>query len=436
MTNGAEPRGRTVPILEVDVATAPTWEIRYERAEVTTETPPAGPSRRHGIGFWLAGYVFAITMAFSAVPAPLYVLYQARDHFGAMLVTIIFSAYALGVAVSLFLVGHVSDWLGRRRILLIAVGVNMAAGLLFIGWPTIPGLVISGVSIGMLSATSTAYLSELHAAARPRAPRTRAEMVAAAASLGGLGLGPLVAGLLAEYAGAPLQMPYLVFEAFMLAGCVALAVIPETVRPPEQRRRYRPQRIAVPAASRATFYAASVATAVAFALFGLFTSLAPGFIAGTLQNSSHALAGTATFIVFGAAALALIATSRTALRRQLGIGMGLLAIGLIGVTAAIWYPSLPLLLLGGALGGAGAGAVFKGSISTVLGIAPVQSRGEALAGLFLAAYLGLAVPVLGLGLATQAFSARTALLGFSVVLAAVIALAARRLLRISSRQRG
>jgi len=120
---------------------------------------------------------------------------------------------------------------------------------------------------------------------------------------------------------------------------------------------------------------------------------------------------------------------RTALRRQLGIGMGLLAIGLIAVTAAIWQPSLPLLLVGGALGGAGAGAVFKGSISTVLGIAPAQSRGEALAGLFLAAYLGLAVPVLGLGLATQAFSTRTALVGFSAVLAVVIAAVARRLLQ-------
>ncbi len=416
------------------MATAPTREIGYERAEVRSVAPPGspGPSRRHGTGFWLASYVFAITMAFSAVPAPLYVLYQARDHFGALLVTIIFSVYALGVAASLFLVGHVSDWLGRRRILLIAVGVNMTAGLLFLGWPAVPGLilgrVISGVSIGMLSATATAYLSELHAAARPGAPRTRAEMVAAAASLGGLGLGPLAAGLLAQYAGAPLQVPYLVFEALMLAGCVALAVTPETVRPLPGKRRYRPQRVTIPPASRATFYAASVATAVAFSLFGLFTSLAPGFIGGTLHDTSHALAGAATFVVFGAAALAQMATSRITLRRQLGIGMGLLAIGLIGVTAAIWQLSLPLLLLAGALGGAGAGAVFKGSISTVLGIAPARSRGEALAGLFLAAYLGLAVPVLGLGLATQAFSTRTALLGFSAVLAAVIAMVARRLL--------
>jgi MFS family permease len=407
---------------ETDVATA-----------LKADAPPSGRSeRRHGTGFWLAGYVFAITIAFSAVPAPLYVLYQARDHFGALLVTIIFSVYALGVAASLFLVGHVSDWLGRRRILLIAVAVNMAAGLLFLLWPTVPGLIIgrivSGVSIGMLTATATAYLSELHTAARPGAPRQRAEIVAAAASLGGLGFGPLLAGFLAQYAGAPLIVPYLVFEVLMAIACAVLLVTPETVRPPQERRRYRPQRVKVPAASRSTFFAAGAAVAVAFSLFGLFTSLAPGFLAGTLHDRSHALAGVATAIVFGAAAVAQIGTSRTHLRRQLGLGLSLLVLGLIGVTVAVWSPSLALLLAGGALAGAGAGAVFKGGISTVLDIAPDEAKGEALAGMFLAAYLGLAVPVIGLGFATQAFSARTALLGFSALLVVVIALVARKLL--------
>src|SRR6202044_1765114 len=259
---------------------------------VTTLRPDASSAglsrRRHAMGFWLAGYVFAITIAFSAVPAPLYVLYQARDHFGPPLVTIIFSVYALGVAASLFGVGHVSDWLGRRRILLLAVVTNMASGLLFLLWPAVPGLIIgrivSGISIGMLTATATAYLSELHARARPGAPRTRAEITAAAVSLGGLGLGPLIAGFLAQYAGAPLVVPYLVFEALMLVGCGFLLVPPETVRPREERRRYRPQRVTVPAASRGTFFAAGVAVAAAFSLFGLFTSLTPGFLAGPLHD--------------------------------------------------------------------------------------------------------------------------------------------------------
>jgi MFS family permease len=67
-------------------------------------------------------------MAFSTVPAPLDVLYQARDQFSAFLVTVIFAAYAIGAIASLFLAGHISDWLGRRRIALIGLAVNMLSG--------------------------------------------------------------------------------------------------------------------------------------------------------------------------------------------------------------------------------------------------------------------------------------------------------------------
>jgi MFS family permease len=184
----------------------------------------------------------------------------------------------------------------------------------------------------------------------------------------------------------------------------------------------------VPARHRPAFYAASAAAAAEFALFGLFTSLAPGFIGGTLHDTSHALAGAATFAVFGAAALAQIVVSRAPLRRQLALGLVALTAGLALVTAAFWLASLALLLAGGVLAGGGAGAAFKGSVTTVLGIARPEARGEALAGLFLAGYAGLAVPVIALGVATQLLSARLAVLGFAALLAAVVALVSRRLL--------
>lgn len=86
----------------------------------------------HRTGFWLVGFVFLITMAFSAVPAPLYVLYAARDGFGSLMVTVIFAAYAAGVMASLFLAGHLSDWLGRRRMAASAVAVNLVSGVVFL----------------------------------------------------------------------------------------------------------------------------------------------------------------------------------------------------------------------------------------------------------------------------------------------------------------
>jgi len=124
------------------------------------------------------------------------------------------------------------------------------------------------------------------------------------------------------------------------------------------------------------FYAAGFAAAAEFALFGLFTSLAPGFIGGILRDHSHALAGVAAFVVFGAAALAQTVVSRTTLHRQLSIGLSALV-----------------------------------------------------AGLFLAAYIGLVVPVLGLGIATQLVSTQVAVLGLAAVLSVVVAAVSVKLLR-------
>jgi predicted MFS family arabinose efflux permease len=410
---------------------APT-SLAGRRQDITAESGPSRSAFRHRRGFWLVGFVFLVTMAFSAVPAPLYVLYAARDSFGPLMITVIFAAYAVGVIASLFLAGHLSDWLGRRRMAVIAVSVNVASGVIFLLAPTVPGLlvarVVSGISVGMLTATATAFLSELDAAGRGGMSRRRAEIIATAANLGGIGLGPLVSGFLAQYVGYPLVVPYLVFEALMLAGVLGLALVPETVARPQVRSRYRPQRISVPAEHRPAFYAASAAAAAEFALFGLFTSLSPGFIAGTLHDTSHALAGAATFAVFGAGALAQIVVSRAPLRRQLAFGLLALVLGLVLITAAFWLASLALLLIGGIVAGGGAGAAFKGSVTTVLGMARPEARGEALAGLFLAAYVGLAVPVLALGIATQLLSARVAVLGFAVLLVGVVALVSRRLL--------
>jgi len=228
-----------------DPVPVPVEQRRAQFARSRRTVTGGGPAGRRR--FWLVAFVFLVTMAFSAVPTPLYVLYEAQDGFGPLLVTVIFAA---GVVASLFFAGHLSDWLGRCRMgtVAVAVAVNVLAGLLFPGWTSVPVLilarVISGVSIGMLTATATAYLSELDAASpggpapgeRGTRPGRRAEIAATAANLGGLGSGPLVSGWLVQYAGHPLQVPYLVFEALMLIGLAGLALVPETVQRPSPVR--------------------------------------------------------------------------------------------------------------------------------------------------------------------------------------------------------
>jgi MFS family permease len=391
----------------------------------------APPTRRR-TGFWSVVLAFTVVMAFSTVPTPLYSIYQARDGFSTFMITVIFAAYAVGVILALFFAGHLSDWLGRRRTLVPAVLLSLVSAIVFLVWPDLPGLllgrVVSGVSVGIVTATATAYVGDLHLRERPGASPKRAQMIATAANLGGLGLGPLISGLLAQYVAGPLTVPFMLFAVLVGVGAIAAALAPETVTPPSPRPAYHPQRIAVPPHARTPFFGAAAGGAASLAAFGLFTSLAPTFLAGTLHQTSHVLAGIPAFTAFLAAVLAQIAASSWEVRRLLATGMATLSGGIALVVLATWLPSLALFLVGGAVAGAGAGLLFKGGIVTVTVVADPERRAEVLAGFFLAGYVGISVPVLGLGLLGQFVEPRIGLLAFAGLLLAGLAVAGRALL--------
>ncbi len=390
----------------------------------------ARPARRtqrvsHAIGFWVIAGAFVIGMAFSTVPTPLWVLYRQADGFSTFWVTIAFAAYAVGVILSLLLAGHVSDWAGRVRILLPALLVEALAAVVFLVWASLPGLVVArvltGLGVGMITATATAHLAELHAAARPQASPVRPGLVAVAANLGGLGLGSLLAGVLAQLAPRPLVVPDAAFLVLLLLAALAVSVVPETVVP--DGRPYRAQRISVPPADRARYLGAATAAFGLFAIMGLFTSLAPSFLR-SLGQTSPLVGGLAAFLVFAAAAGAQILLRSMGAPRQLAVGLGVTAAGMLGLAAAVLVQSAVGFLIGGLVAGAGAGVLLKGALGTASALAPAESRGEAIAGIFLGGYAGLVVPVLGIGIANAVgVPLATSFLGFAVGVLAVLAAA-------------
>jgi len=152
-------------------------------------------------------------------------------------------------------------------VLLPAVILEVLAAVVFLTWTSLAGVikarVLTGLAVGMITATATAHLAELDVASHG-ASRPRAAAVATAANLGGLGCGPLVSGLLAAYVRAPLMTPYLVFAVLMVFAAVGVALVPETVEHSAEVHAYRPQRVAVPTTARGRYLAVALA---AFALF-------------------------------------------------------------------------------------------------------------------------------------------------------------------------
>ncbi|MFI0779816.1 MFS transporter [Streptomyces sp. NPDC021212] len=384
---------------------------------------PSGPGR-YRVGFWAVAVIFAVTTAFSTVPTPLYPLYEERDGFGSFTVTVVFAVYAVGVAVGLVAAGHLSDRTGRRPVLVAALLGQLTAAVLFLVWPALPGLLlarfVTGLGVGMATPTATAYLQDLHIRSRPTAGQAgRFQAVSTAANVGGLGVGPLVAGLLAAYVPAPIHTPYAVFAVLLIAGAVAVTALPETVDRPTRPVPYRVQRVR-PHGGAGPFSLAVACACAALAIFGLFTSLAPGFVATTLRQTSPAVAGAVVFAVFAAAVLGQSFTGalRPAARRALGVAAE--AAGCAAVAAGMVREDPALFIAGGVIAGIGAGTLFKAAVALVTEAAPAHVRAEALATFFLAAYTGLVVTSLGLGLAAQRTTPTTATLWFSGFLAALL----------------
>ncbi|MGZ0149972.1 MFS transporter [Kribbella sp. WER1] len=386
----------------------------------------------HAPGFWVIAAAFLTTMAFSTIPTPLYAIYQQRDGFPTSVITVIFASYAVGVMASLYLAGHVSDWLGRRRVALVAVLAEALSAAIFLLWPAVPGLLLArficGVGVGVLTATATAHLSELRQIARPGEDPSRSALISSMVNLGGLAFGPLIGGLLAEYVDAPLQRPYEIFLVLLLLSAVGIALVPETVERLEERPAYRPQRVSLPSSARPLFFASAIGAFAAFAIFGLFTSLAPTFLAGVLHHTSRLLAGVVTFAVFIAGAASQVVFVRMSRPRQLRLGLVAMSVGLVGVAVGGLLPNLWLFVVGGVVAGAGVGLVFRGAVATAASLADPSSRGEVLAALFLIAYAGLAIPVLAIGLGIALLPAQVALLIFSALILVLVNAAVLRML--------
>lgn len=384
--------------------------------------------------FWTLGAVFLAAMSFTTIPTPLYADYQARDGFPTWVVTVVFAAYAVGVAAALYLVGHQGDRVGRRPLVAAALGCEILSAVLFLLFPDVPGLLVarlvSGIGIGALTASATAQLAELHLAWRGRGG-VLAAAVATVANLGGLGLGPLVAGLLAVFAPAPLVTPYLVYVAVLVLALAAALLVPETVERQRPLPPYRPQRIAVPPSARADFAAAGAASFAAFGVFGLFGAVAPAVLAEQFQVTSPLASGAVAFGVLTAGALAQLAVLRVPARPQLAAAVAASMLGLAAFAVGVVAGVLPLFVLGGTVAGAGAGLVFRACLTVAAALAPPDRRGETLAGLFLAAYLGLIVPVLAVGAALAAFPPVPVLVTFDIAVAALVLLAGLRLMRRS-----
>jgi MFS family permease len=355
----------------------------------------------------------------TTLPTPLYGIYRERFGFSELMITVIYATYAAGVITALLLLGRLSDEIGRRRALLPGLALSALSAVAFLlaqGLaPLLVGRVLSGLSAGIFTGTATATLVDL----APPERRGRATLVATMANMGGLGCGPLLAGLLSE-AGSPIRLPFWADLALLAPAAIGVFAMREPVAA-SGRPRLRPQALHVPGEVRATFTRSALAGFAGFAVLGLFTAVAPAFLAVVLGVTSRSAIGLVVFTVFAASTAGQLALERVPGRIALPVGCCGLIAGMAILAIGLATSSLAPLVLGGVIAGLGQGLSFRAGLAALNAEAPAARRAEVASSFFVVAYVAISIPVVGEGVLAEIAGLRTAGLIFAAAVAALSA---------------
>lgn len=361
-------------------------------------------------GAWL------LVMAGANLATALYALYAKQFRFSSLVLTTVFATYAVVLVPGLVLFGRLSDRLGRRVVIALGLGTAVAGLAAFAAAQSELWLysarALQGLAVGMISGAATAALVELD----PERDARRAALFAGLAQSGGSAAGPLLAGVLVEWAPAPRQLSYLLVLAATLVAAALVLRLPEPSV--GAREPWRIQVPRVPRELRGSFLRVSATAGLVWGALALFLSVVPSYARDLLDTTNVALLTTLAALSVITSSAVQIAARRFVPSGRLpqAVGLVVLSAGLALLVVASPAHSLALLALASLAAGAGHGLAFINAQQELNELAPPERRGEVTAAFVACIYFVVASSAIGVGLLGQVSSLALALALVAAVL--------------------
>lgn len=370
----------------------------------------------------LASLVISL-LAASGAPTPLYDVYQQRWGFSPVTTTVVFGVYALAVLASLLTLGRLSDYVGRRPVLLAALAVQAVSLAVFATADGVGELMLARVIQGLATGAAIGAIG----AAMLDIDRERGALANALAPGLGTGSGALLSALLVRYLPAPTHLVYLVLIAVIAVQAAGTALLRETVTTSRVPASALVPDVRLPRSVRGPVLAATPVLFAVWALAGLYGALGPALVR-TLTGSSSVVLGGLSLTVLTATAASSVYLLRNAPARTVMVTGIAALVAVVAVTlVALGTGSAALFFVGTAVSGVGFGSGFQGGIRTVVPAAAPQERAGVLSLLFTVSYLGMGVPAVAAGFLAVHGAGLTGAArdyGVAVIVLAALALAA------------
>jgi len=326
---------------------------------------------------WFSFASAMLIAASSSAVTPLYHLYQASMHLTPFWITVVFASYVASLLAALLTVGGLSDYVGRRPVILVALLLNAAAMVLFSEARDVGQLILARMVQGLCVGVGTTAMG----AAILDTNRVRGPLLNSVTAFLGMTAGSLGAAALITFASDPLHRVYEVLLGLTALLIVLLYVMPESsTRKPGALASLRPH-VRVPPQSRAVLARLTPANVAGWALGGLYLSLMPTVVATAMGVASPWVGGVVVAALMLTAAVAVATFRDWPARRLIVMGTGTLGLG-VAVSMA----------------GAGFGSTFSGTLRALLPTAEPHQRAGLLSAFYLQSYLAFSLPAVVAGL--------------------------------------
>jgi predicted MFS family arabinose efflux permease len=342
--------------------------------------------------FYLQASIILAFLASSSAPTPLYSVYQAAWGFTPITITVVFGIYALAVLGSLLTLGSLSDYIGRKPVLLASTALQALTMLLFAFADSVAALILARVAQGIATGAAIGAIG----AGMLDIDRAKGTVANAVAPMMGTALGGIGAGLMAQYLPWPTHLVFFALFGIMAVQTLGVMFMPESCSPkPGALASLEPRFSMPPLVRQPIVFAAPVIIAI-WALLGFYGSLGPTLVRALVGSDSLALGGLVVMVVAGSGALTVLFVHARPARGVMLLGAAALAGGVALTLLSIGQASAWLMFSGMAVAGVGVGAGMQGAIRTVIPLAAPHERAGVLSIVYVIAYLAMGLPaVLG-----------------------------------------
>lgn len=334
-------------------------------------------------------------LAASSAPTPLYRLYRDAWGFSPAILTVIFAIYAFGLLLSLLVTGSLSDYIGRRKVIMGALALEMVSMVLFLVADSVPWLIAARIAQGLATGAATSALG----AALLDVSRTRGPLVNSVSPIIGTGTGALLSSVLVQFAPWPTHLGFSLLLCALVAQSVLMLRLPETAGARAGAWRSLLPRLEVPHQARSALLRVSMVNVAVWALGGFYLSLGPTLAAMVTGSQAAMVGGLMVACLTSSGAIAVLMLRNAQGLTAMRIGASSLALGLPVSLFGVHGGGAWFFYLGTLFAGVGFGSAFLGALRTVMPLAEPHQRAGLMATFYVVSYLGMSLPVMAAGVA-------------------------------------